>query len=285
MSATPDPAELAPSRDPTAYGRRRLFTTGFAVWAALCLACLIAGLLIGRFGVHIAPAAAPPASLADGAQRPAAPTPAPAVPLASAPLAPAGPASDQVSDRLARLEDARARETDAAAAALAAASLSEAAAAAAPFSQEVAAYQRLLPGSADLRALAQLAARGAPGRMALAASLPDLAAQAAAASRQPARGASLIGHLVAMIGRVVVVRRVDPGAGGVDGTLAAAEAKAGAGDLEDAVAALATLPPAARAPLNDWIGAAGRRIEIDRRIAALRAQALSDLVEVREAAP
>ena len=40
MSAAPDPAELAPSRDPAAYGRRRLFTGGLLRLDLLCLICL-----------------------------------------------------------------------------------------------------------------------------------------------------------------------------------------------------------------------------------------------------
>ena len=48
MSVAPDPAELAPSRDPAAYGRRPLFTAGFFVWVLLCLVCLAIGGVAGR---------------------------------------------------------------------------------------------------------------------------------------------------------------------------------------------------------------------------------------------
>jgi hypothetical protein len=287
MSAMPDPAELAPSRDPAAYGRRRLFTPSFFAWAALCVLCLVAGAAIGRFGVQFA-TAAKETSAPDSVQRPplpiAASAPAAAMPAAGVAAAPA-PGADQLADRLTRLESASARANDAARAALAAAGLSEAAQSAAPFDQDLAAYQRLMPASLDLRALAPLAVRGAPGRMALAASLPDVASQASAASREPAKSASLLSRLAAMIGQVVIVRRVDPRAIGVDGVLARAEAQAAAGRLEGAVAELRGLPPPVRAPLDDWIAAAERRIEIDQRIEAIRAQALADLVQTNEARP
>src|ERR1700722_5634415 len=88
----PAPAELAPSRDPAAYGRRPLFTSGFFVWVLLCLACLAIGGVAGRVGFPAEPAAKPEAA------RPAAGPRAPSVappPTASAPMVapPAGAAA------------------------------------------------------------------------------------------------------------------------------------------------------------------------------------------------
>jgi hypothetical protein len=275
MSAAPDPAELAPSRDPAAYGRRPLFTAGFFVWAALCLACLAAGTLIGRFGLPASPAAAP----AELAARPAAPPPAAPAPIAAPSPSGAAPSGDvgALGERVARLESASLRTSDAAAEALAAAALSAAAQGAGPFDQDVAAYQRLAPGNADLAALAPLAALGAPSRAGLAAALPDLAVQAALTARAPGKDAGFLARLWAVLGRVVIVRNVDPRAAGVDGVLTRAQRDASAGDLESAVRGLETLPPAVRAPLADWLAAAHRRLEIDRRIEALRAAALAAL--------
>jgi len=169
--------------------------------------------------------------------------------------------------------------TDAAAQALAAATLSTAAEGPAPFDQDVAAYARLVPGDPDLGALAPLAARGAPSRAALAAAFPDRASAAAAASRTPGKDAGYLARLWAVMGRVVVVRNVDPAAGGVDGLLARAEASASAGDLATAVRLIDDLPPAARGALADWRAAAERRIEIDRLIEQLRARALAHLAQ------
>ncbi|HEY1753560.1 MAG TPA: hypothetical protein VGG29_20045 [Caulobacteraceae bacterium] len=279
MSAAPDPAELAPSRDPAAYGRRRLFTAGFFVWVAICAVCLVGGAAIGRFG--LAPPASPdadspPAEAAGHAPAAQAPTPiaAPANALAApAPVADVG----ALSERVARLESSAGHIDAAAGAALAAASLSAAAEGSAPFDQDVAAYARALPDDADLRALAPLAARGAPSRAALAETLPALASQAAAAAHTPGKGAGFVDRVLAMFSRVVIVRNVDPAAGGVDGALARAERAADAGDLEGAVRDVQALPPRARPPLAEWTDAARRRIEIDRRIGALRADALAAL--------
>jgi hypothetical protein len=290
MSTAPDPAELAPSRDPAAYGRRPLFTPAFLVWIVLCAACLLAGAAIGRFGFGGAPTATEPQAPPPGGgaiEELITPTgPLPFVPAAPTNTTSAPPGDvTALGERVARLETASSRVTDAATTALAAAALSEAAQGAAPFDQDLAAYERLAPDNPDLRALAPLAARGAPNRAALAASLPELAAQAAVASREPAKDAGFLARLWALFGRVIVVRNVDPNAPGVDGVLTRAERDAAAGNLEDAVRGLETLPPPVRAPLADWLAAAERRIEIDRRIEALRAQALAALAPPPSAPP
>ncbi len=282
MSAAPDPAELAPSRDPAAYGRRRLVTNTFVGWVVLCLIFLAAGAAIGRFA--LAPPAEPqgaPTAFEPAPRTAGSPVVSPAAaPAAAAPAAaaPAPPGADSaLSERVARLETASTHVSDAAAEALAAAALSSAAQGPAPFDQDVAAYARLVPGDPDLVALAPLAVRGAPSRAALAAAFPDLASAAAAASRTPGKHAGYLARLWAVLGRVVIVRNVDPGASGVDGLLARAEAAAAAGDLASAVRDVDALPPAPRATLADWRDAAERRIEIDRLIEQLRARALAQL--------
>jgi hypothetical protein len=282
MSAAPDPAELAPSRDPAAYGKRRLFTNAFFGWIAVCVICLAAGAAIGRLA--LAPPAEPQGqgAASEPAQR-ASPGPVvspAAAPAAAPPAAAAGapPGADSaLSDRVARLETVSSHANSAAVAALAAASLSSAAQGPAPFDQDLAAYASLVPGDPDLAALAPLAARGAPTRAALAAAFPDLASAAAAASRTPGKHAAYLARLWAVLGKVVIVRNIDPGAGGVDGLLARAELAASAGDLEAAARDVDALPPAARAALAEWRAAAERRIEIDRLIEQLRARALARL--------
>ncbi|HTX51037.1 MAG TPA: hypothetical protein VME40_16815, partial [Caulobacteraceae bacterium] len=122
-----------------------------------------------------------------------------------------------------------------------------------------------------------LAALGAPSRAELGASFPDSAARAAVIAREPAKDASLLAKLSWMIGRVVIVRRVAPDAGGVDGVLYKAQLQAGAGDLEDALATLRALPAPARQALRQWTDAATRRVEIDQHIAAVRARAVAAL--------
>jgi len=276
MTAQPDPAELAPSRDPAAYGARPLRPSGLVAWLLVCAACIAAGVGIGRFALTPKPepaSAQAPLPRQTAAEPPVA-TAAPALPAATSPT-PAAPAD--VNDRLSRIEGSLGRADQAAAAALAASALSDAAQGAGPFDADLVPFQRLMPTSPELRALAPLATKGAPTRAALAAALPPLASLAAAEARRPAADSGPLAKLGAMIGRVVVVRRIDPGAPGVDGLLARAEGQAGAGDLAGAVTTLDRLPAAARAPLTDWIAAAERRVEIDRRIAALRAEALAAL--------
>ncbi|HEY1425792.1 MAG TPA: mitofilin family membrane protein [Caulobacteraceae bacterium] len=288
MSAAPNPAELAPSRDPAAYGKRRLFTSGFIGWIVLCLICLVGGAAIGRFALAPAgPAGQPPAASEPPVRSASSPALAPtASPPPVAPAAPPLAASTPdgaLGDRVARLETASGRISTTAAQALAAASLSTAAEGSAPFGQDVAAYARLAPGDPDLAALAPLAARGAPSRAALAAAFPDLAAAAAAASRTAGKDAGYLAHLWWVLGKVVIVRNVDPRRGGVDGLLARAQDAASAGDLAGAVRDIDALPAPARAALAEWRAAAERRIEIDRLVDDLRARALAGLAPPRGA--
>ena len=210
-------------------------------------------------------------------QSAAEPAPAPAV--QSAPAPDVGTAPPQLSDRVSRLESSVGRADQAAAAALAAAALSDAAQGAGPFDADLVPFQRLMPGSANLGALAPLAARGAPSRAMLAADLPQLASLASVAAHRPQKDEGFLSRVAAAVARVVIIRRIDPNAPGSDGLLAKAEGQASAGDLEGAVATLDRLSPAARAPLADWMASAQRRLEIDRRIAALRAEALAALAQ------
>ncbi len=286
MTAPPDSAELAPTRDPAAYGYRPLMSRAFWMmigFAILCLAAAVAVVSLGpRFFAPRPIAAGGPVVAA------AAPAYAPApVPL-TAP-APAGAASpDRVAAleaRVQRLESNQARDLDAAAAALAAASLSGAAAQSRPFLNELAAFERLLPGSPDAQALAPLAAQGAPTRAALAGDLADIAARVSVAAKAPARNAGFMAQLAYAISRVVSVRRVDGVGAGPDAALARAQRLAGEGDLEGAAAVLNGLPSATHEALAGWRERAARRIDIDRHIAGLRAQAAADLSAAEFASP
>ena len=58
-----------------------------------------------------------------------------------------------------------------------------------------------------------------------------------------------------------------------------------AGDLEAALAHLDRLPPAGADALSGWRSQASRRIEIDRRVADIRAAAVRDLVATKSANP
>ena len=282
MSAAPDPAELAPSRDPAAYGRRPLRASGFVGWLVLCLICLVGGAAIGRFGIPTAQTAqsgSPAPTFVHPSQVVANPivSPPAVTPTASTPAVQDSSGDAALGDRVSRLEGAALRQEAVGAEALAAASLSVASQGSAPFDRDLAVYERLAPGDPDLRALVPLAVLGAPSRAALAASMPDFAAAAVVAMREPARDAGLLTKFWALIGRVVIVRKVDPAGPGVDGLLARAQGQASVGDLEAAVQTLQRLPPAGRTQFADWLAAADRRIEIDQRVAAVRAGALAAL--------
>jgi hypothetical protein len=281
MTAVPDPAELAPTRDPAAYAKRPLLTGGFWVMMVFCALCLLAAVAVVTLGPRLAPvkravAAASPAQ--------------PATPPLAAPLAALAPTTAPPSDtdtalagRVQRLEGDQARIASAAAGALAAAALSDAAAKPAPFAGDLAAVARLLPGSPDALALTALAQQGAPTRAALATELTDLGAEVSTAARAPGKDASFMDRAFYAFSRVVTVRRVDTQATGTDAILARAEHSAEDGDLEGAVAVLDTLPAPAKASLAPWLDKAERRIEIDRHIAGLRAQAVADLAAAQAA--
>jgi hypothetical protein len=287
MTAVPDPDELAPTRDPGAYGRRRPTSRGF--WAmmgfgAVCMAAAAAVVVYFGGGFkHPRPAAQ--ASQAT----PAAAVPAPYSPPIVAPPSPVAlVAPTQIAaltDRVTLLETHEEQVLQAASLALAAAAISDAAADPRPFAVEMQAYGRYLPPTADVQALARLAGQGAPTRAALAAGLTERAAQASVAAREPAKDAGFMAQLSYALSRVISVRRLDENGNNADAALARAERHADDGDIEGAVAVLNTLAPTARAPLEGWLAAAGHRIEIDGRVAALRAQALADLAAVQGPAP
>jgi hypothetical protein len=285
MTSLPDSAEFAPNRDPAGRGRKGL---GIGFWAmmAFAAACLMAALAVaivfGVFGSHTAPPPAPVPS------PPVAAAPSPAAPAPATPTRADGPVADlpapvelaALEGRVRRLESGQARGLDAAAGALAAAALSDAAAGPHPFINDLAAVERLMPGSPHVQALAPLAAQGAPTRTALAGELADIASGLSVAARTPPKNAGYMAQLGYAFSRVVSIRRVDASGSGPDAVLARAQKAAGDCDLEAAVALLDTLPPGARQALAGWRERAVRRIDIDSHIAALRALALADLASV-----
>ena len=187
----------------------------------------------------------------------------------------------RLTERLEALEAEQARTAEAAASALAAAALMEAAQTSRPFLEELAALDSVTPPSAELRALRRVAEKGAPSRVALAASFPAYAARAAGVARAPGEGAGVLSRLAAALSRVVTVRRVGdlPGTG-VDALLARAERQVEEGDLDNALKTLDGLPLAARDALAPWRAAADSRADIDRRVSAVRIQALEDLARL-----
>ena len=201
----------------------------------------------------------------------------PAMPAAGASSGLGVDAAQALSARIDRLEAAQARSARAASAAVAAAALADAAATSRPFAAELDNLERLAPGAA-VAGLRPLAATGASTRAALAAEFPEVAARAASASRVAAADSSLVARATAALGALFTLRRIDDLSGQTpDAVLARAERRVADGDLEGALQQLAALPPGGQAATADWRERARRRVEVERRIAALRSAALRDL--------
>lgn len=291
MTLAPDPVDSDTPRDPALYGRRRLLGPGFWALIAFGIICVAAGAALARFGpTWFSRAKAPPAI-----HQPAGdPSPSPSVadrPLQEAPsvaaVSPAAPEGVvQLEGRVAVLETSQQRTLDAAGAALAAATLADAARTARPFADELASLERVLPLSPDLRALARLAQDGAPTRAGLADAFETLAGRAAVAARDPGRNADFLARVRHALSSIVSIRQVGSTQGSSpDAVLGRAQKLLNEGDIEGALAAVETLPASAQAVLAPWRAAAERRVEIDRHIAALRADALASLVQVTRPQP
>lgn len=291
MNAAPDPAEIVAPSDPALYARRRVMGPGVWVWLILCVLCIALGAGMAHYGPSLFGAKAPPADGAVSAtpsrhsvaERVATGS---ALPVESGETAVAPPAADvgQLNDRIAALEAGQKSVTDAAAAALAVSALSEATETSRPFAEELAAVQRVLSPSPDLRALERIATQGAPTRAALAVQFGNLAGRAASASRNPGPDADLFSRIRYALSSIVSIRHVGSTKGTTpDAVLARAQALLDDGDIEGAVAALDPINDSAREVLAPWINAAGRRVEIDRHVAAIRADALAGLSRVTRA--
>jgi len=291
MTSAPDPADIqGPGlpRDPADYslGRRGL---GAAFWAMIAIGFILAlaGFAVARYGARVFPAQTarpsvvattqtsgpPPGSQVGQAAPPAAESAAPV----SLPATPAAELA-ALGARLDRLQSDQRRAARASGEALAAAALSEAAQTSRRFDDQLGGLDQLLPDTTDLRALRALAQTGAPTRQVLAAQFEGAADRAAVAAHAPAAGAGPLGRLLHALASVFSLRRVDRLTGdGPDAVLARAQRSVDAGDLETALRQLDRLPQPAADALADWRGQAGRRIEIDRRVADIRAAAVRDL--------
>jgi hypothetical protein len=295
MNAAPDPAEIVAPSDPALYARRRVMGPSVWLWLFLCVLCAALGAGVAWFGPSLFPVRPGPAPAASITAIPSAKPVAERVqPGASLPVetaqieAPTAPAQDvaRLDGRIAALETAQQNVADAAAAALAVSTLAEAASGPRPFSEELAGLQRVLPTSPSLRALEPLARLGAPTRAGLGVQFGNLAGRAASAARNPGADADLFARIRYALSSIVSIRHVGSIKGSTpDAILARAQVLLDEGDVEGAVAALETLPDPAREVLAPWFAAATRRIEIDRQVASVRADALAALSRIARTAP
>ncbi|MDR6626717.1 hypothetical protein [Caulobacter segnis] len=293
MNAVPDPAEIVAPSDPALYARKKVMGPSVWIWLFLCLLCAILGAGVAWFGPALFPARPAPAAPISAvpsakpiAER-VAPAPVPTVPAGQAETSTA-PAEDvaRLDGRVAALETAQQSVADAAAAALAVSTLAEAASESRPFAEALAGLQRILPASPSLRALEPLARLGAPTRAGLAVQFGNLAGRAASAARNPGADADLFARIRYALSSIVSIRHVGSLKGSTpDAILARAQVLLDEGDVEGAVAALGALPDPAREVLAPWFAAANRRIEIDRHVASVRADALAALSRIARTAP
>lgn len=285
MTTAPDPAEITPPTDPAAYARRRR-GPGLAFWAGAigAVVCVGAGFAVAqylpRFRPDLPVAAAPPETPAG-----------PAVPIDTPPVQPFAPALPAdissapsvdvtaLEERIAALEAGQGRTVGAAAAALAAATLADSSERSGPFQAELNALERLMPSSAEVHALAPYADTGAPSRAALAAEYNAAAAKAAIAARDPGKRGAFLDQAIHALSAIVTIRRVGDTTGdGPDALLARAGDSVTEGDIEGALKTLRGLPPKAVQAMGPWTTRAQQRVAVDRQVAAIRAQALADLM-------
>ncbi|MFZ5668284.1 MAG: COG4223 family protein [Pseudomonadota bacterium] len=290
MTVASDPAEISPPTDPAAYARPR--GRGYVAWAVgvVLILGLVGGFALARFvpGLLAKPPA-PAAADIGPAEADAPVTRLPSGPAAVTPLEPPAPAAAAefaaLQQRVAALESGQTRAINAAAAALAAASLAEATQGSGPFEAELAALERLLPLSSEVRNLRPYAETGVPSRAALAAEFDAAAARAAVAARDPGERAGVLARVLHALSSIVTIRRVDPAGEGADAVLARAGQNIAAGDVEGALGALRSLPPGAVKAMAGWRARASQRAAVDRQVAEIRAQALSELMAVSRERP
>jgi hypothetical protein len=139
---------------------------------------------------------------------------------------------------------------------------------AAPYGAELAAVEALASDKAKIEtALAPLAAAAKTGLPSLAALTERFDRETAPAilrARGVTRNPSFGAQILARLERLVVIRRIDPGAplphDPVEAAVVRAEDALKSGDLRRAVAALDQLPAAAAAAAAPWLGQAKRRL-------------------------
>ena len=178
----------------------------------------------------------------------------------------------------AALEELRTRAREAAAGSDRAARLAAAAAALRsavergdPFTAEFAVVRPLASDAGALKSLEPFAATGVPRNAALASELAALVKPMLQAA-SPSRDGNFIERLQANAEKLVRVRPIGEATGDDrSAILARIEARASQADVPGALAELAKLPPAERAPFQPWIAKAEARqqaVEASRRLAA-----------------
>jgi hypothetical protein len=180
----------------------------------------------------------------------------------------------QVAALQAETDTIRAQSNSAAIAARAAFAVSaatEAARASGPFEQAYATLETILPGDPNIVALAPLAKTGAPSRQELKEQFETLEGKIVRAARISAAGAGFWGRLQAFLAQFVTVRRTGESETPT-GMVERASARLASDDVAGAVAELSRLTGPAAQVAGPWVQRARTRLEIDARLAAIRAE-------------
>lgn len=150
-----------------------------------------------------------------------------------------------------------------------------------PFAAELTALKAVAGDkAAALAPLEPFAATGIPSAGALSRELTALLPTIRAKTAPPEGDANLIGQLQNSARQLVRVRRVGDAPGdGTSAILAGLEAKAAQADLVGALAELAKLPPAARAPAEPWMHKVAQRNAAIESARALAAESLAALAK------
>lgn len=159
----------------------------------------------------------------------------------------------------------------AARAAFAVAAAAEAARASGPFEQAFATLETILPGDPNIVALAPLAHSGAPSRQELKDQFHSMQDSVIRAARISAAGAGFWGRVQAFFAQFVTVERTGEGDTPV-GMVERANARLASDDVAGAVAELSRLTGPAAQVAGPWVQRARARLEIDARLAAIRAE-------------
>jgi hypothetical protein len=175
----------------------------------------------------------------------------------------------QLQEQLPAVAEQARTASNAARAAFAVAAASDASSQSGPFEESYASLQALLPQDANVLALAPLARTGAPTHAELRARFDGLDVDIVRAAREAQAGAGFWGRIQAMLAQWIIVRRSGEG-DTPSGAVERAGQRLAADDLAGAIQQLNALSGAPRRVAQPWMNDAQRRLEIDRRLAAIR---------------
>ncbi len=161
--------------------------------------------------------------------------------------------------------------SEAARAAFAVAAATDAARSSGPFDQAYSALQAVLPEDPNVIALATLSKRGAPTRAELRDEFAALELDIVRAARQAEAGGGFWGHVQATMAQFIVVRSASA-KDTANSRVERAAARIAADDFTAAVAELSRLTGAPAKVAAPWLAKARQRLEIDTRLAAIRAE-------------